>query len=209
MSALERLACALHRRDEVPNQELAKDLVRRRDKAGIREIALSLWNKDPDIRNDCIKVLYEIGYLEPRLVAPFWEDFLRLLDSSNNRMVWGAMLALSTVAHLKANELFRHYRRIEQAVDSGSVITQDNGIATLAIIATKSRHYRRRILPFLLKHLETCRSKDIPQHSEKTLPAVDARTSKLFIKTLRKRSASLSAPQLKRVNKMIEAAGQL
>jgi hypothetical protein len=208
MSALERLACMQHRRDEIPNQELAKDLVRRKDKAGIREVAENLWNSDRNIQNDCIKVLYEIGYLDPRLIAQFSGDFLKLLESKNNRMAWGGMLALSTVANLRANQLFKQYRVIEQAVETGSVITQDNGIATLATIASKSRGYRKKIFPFLLKHLETCRPKDIPQHSEKSLIAVDAYNRKSFIKVLEKRSGLLSPSQLKRVTRVIREVNQ-
>ena len=43
MSVLDRLASSLHRRDEVPNQELARDLSAKKDKAGIREIAENLF----------------------------------------------------------------------------------------------------------------------------------------------------------------------
>ena len=61
VSVLNRLASSLGRRDEVPNQELARDLAGKKDKAGVREIAENLWNKDKNIQADCIKVLYEIG----------------------------------------------------------------------------------------------------------------------------------------------------
>jgi hypothetical protein len=63
MSVLNRLAHSLGRRDEVPNQDLARDLVAKKDKRGIREIAENLWGKDKNIQADCIKVLYEILYL--------------------------------------------------------------------------------------------------------------------------------------------------
>jgi len=46
MSIINRLANSLGRRDEVPNQELARDLAAKKDKKGIREIAENLWNKD-------------------------------------------------------------------------------------------------------------------------------------------------------------------
>jgi hypothetical protein len=58
----------------------------------------------------------------------------------------------------------------------------------------------------LLKHLETCRPKDIPQHSEKSLIAVDAHNVQAFVKILKKRSDTLSPPQLKRVVKVIQEA---
>ena len=61
MSVLNQLASALGRRDELPNQELARALVRNNDLQGIAEICQNLLNKDKFIKRDCIKVLYEIG----------------------------------------------------------------------------------------------------------------------------------------------------
>ena len=95
MSALERIAHFRNRRDEVPNQELARDLAARKDRAGIREIAENLWNKDKGIQADCVKVLYEVGYLNPHWSPPYAEEFLKLLKSKNNRLVWGGMIALA------------------------------------------------------------------------------------------------------------------
>jgi hypothetical protein len=69
----------------VPNQELARELAAREDRAGVREIAENLWNPEPNVRSDCLKVLYEIGYLRPDLVAPYAGDFLKLLGGRNNR----------------------------------------------------------------------------------------------------------------------------
>ena len=37
----------------------------------MREIAENLWNKDKNIQADCIKVLYEVGYIEPPLIAQY------------------------------------------------------------------------------------------------------------------------------------------
>jgi hypothetical protein len=49
MSALAQIAYLQGRRDELPNQELARDLVERRDLAGIREIAENLSSDNPQI----------------------------------------------------------------------------------------------------------------------------------------------------------------
>src|SRR2546422_884291 len=100
MSALEKIASMQGRRDEVPNQELAKELAAKADRKGIKEIADNLWNKDKNIQADCIKVLYEIGYLKPELIGGYVSDFVKLLSSKNNRLVWGAMTALTTVAEI-------------------------------------------------------------------------------------------------------------
>src|SRR5262245_57511213 len=107
MSIVNKLASALDRRDEVPNQELAEAIVRKRDKAAVQELVENLTNKNKNIQSDCIKVLYEIGEREPALIAEHHDAFGKLLDSSNNRLAWGAMTALDTIAAVKPAAVFR------------------------------------------------------------------------------------------------------
>ena len=132
MSALDRIAYFQGRRDEVPNQELACDLAAREDRAGIREIAEALWHREPNVRSDCLKMLYEIGYLKPELVAPYAGDFLKLLGSRDNRLVWGAMIGLSTVAELAADQIYLHVAEIQQVMAGGTIITLDAGVLALS-----------------------------------------------------------------------------
>ncbi len=206
MTALQRIAHFQNRRDEVPNQELARDLASKGDRSGIREIAQNLTNSDKDIRADCIKVLYEVGYLKPALIAEYAEDFLKLLKSRNNRLVWGGMIALGTVADLKADLVFEHLAEIKKAMEAGSVITMDNGVQTLARAASKKDKYRQAIFPYLLNHLKTCRPKEIAQHAEKTLPAVNAGNKAQFTALLKKRMTDISGGALTRVKKVIKEA---
>jgi hypothetical protein len=207
MSAVQRIAYYQNRRDEVPNQELAKDLAAKKDRKGIREIADNLWNKNTQVQSDCLKVLYEIGYLRPELIAPYAEDFLKLLHSRNNRLMWGAMIALSTVADLKADEIYPHVDEIKQVMDRGSVITKDNGVKVLALVAAQKTAYSKTIFPYLLHHLETCRPKDVPQHAEKTAVAVNARNKQQFVAVLGIRLVDLSSSQAARVKKVMKDVG--
>jgi len=206
VSVLGRIAHFQDRRDEVPNQELAHDLASRQDRRGIKEIADNLWNQEKDIQADCIKVLYEVGYVEPALIAGYAEDFVKLLKSRNNRLVWGGMIALGTVAALKADVVFAHIEDIQQAMKTGSVITVDNAVVVLARAASTSDRYRKAIFPLLIGHLKTCRPKDVPQHSEKTLPAVNPSNRKDFVAVLTKRMGDLSGSGLARVKKVIKQA---
>ena len=206
MTVLNKIAYFQNRRDEVPNQELARELVESKDTAGVREIAENLWNEDRNVANDCIKVLYEIGYLAPELIADYVGDFLKFMQSRNNRMVWGAMMALSTIAALKADEIYPSVGEIEQVMETGSVITIDNSVKILAIVASKNETYRAEVFPYLLNHLATCRPKDVPQHSEKTLVAVNAANKGEFIAVLEKRMVDLKGAQVTRVKKVIKEA---
>jgi hypothetical protein len=205
MSVLNRLASSLGRRDEVPNQELARDLAARKDQAGIRAIAENLWNKDKNIQADCIKVLYEVGSIEPRLISAYTEDFARLLRSKNNRLVWGGMTALAEVAKTDPDAIFIHLDAIKKAKETGSVIAVDHAISALAHTAAKEE-YNKIVFPYLLKHLSGCRPKEVPQHAERTLPAVHSANKADFIKVLEKRLEDLSGSGLARVKKVIKQA---
>jgi hypothetical protein len=206
MCALKRIAYFQDRRDEVPNQELAKQLVQTQDRDGIGEIAANLWHKDVNVRSDCVKVLYEVGYLEPGIIAGYAGDLIKLLQSRNNRLVWGAMIALSTVAALKADDLFQHRAEIQQAMAEGSVITVDAAVKALAVVASKKDAYREELFPHLLQHLQSCRPKDVAQHAESTLVAVDPSHSAAFVAVLEKRLPDLSSSQAARVRKAIRTA---
>ncbi|MFO0968787.1 MAG: hypothetical protein U0793_24800 [Gemmataceae bacterium] len=200
MSVLDKLAFYQNRGDEVPNQELAKALAMAKDRKGIREIAENLWHDNPQVQSDCLKVLYEIGYLEPALIGDWVGDFIKLLGSKNNRLVWGSMIALSTVAEAKAAELFEQRGAIQEAMERGSVITIDNGVKTLALIAAGNAARIKVLFPYLLRHLETCRPKEIPQHAEKTS------NCSRFFQVLEKRLPELTSAQGARVRRVIKKA---
>src|SRR3989337_2674112 len=132
MSVLHKTAFHQNRRDEVPNQLLARELVDQKNLDGIREIANNLWHENPNIQSDCLKVMYEIGYLDPNMIAAYAKDFLTLLKNKNNRLVGGSMIALSTIAQVNPEDIYPHHEEIMRALERGSVITIDNGVITLA-----------------------------------------------------------------------------
>ena len=206
MTVLDQIAYFQQRHDEVPNQELARDLAERRDHAGIREIAENLANDNPQIQSDCLKVLYEIGYREPELIAAYASAFVDLLRSRNNRLVWGSMIALSTIAQIAPDMLFAHVEVIQQAIERGSVITVDNGIKTLARIAASNAAYNQVIFPYLLRHLDTCRPKDVPQHAESIVVAVNTSNQQAFIAALEQRLGGMPSSRVARLRKVIRVA---
>ena len=206
MSIIDKLAHPLGRRDEVPNQELARDLAAKKDGKGIREIVENLWHKDKNIQADCIKVLYEVGVIEPKLIADYADDFVKCLRSRNNRLVWGGMTALAEVAKANPDAVFKHLDAIKKAKETGSVITVDNAISALAYTAAGNKKYDEVIFPYLLKHLSGCRPKEVPQHAEKSMPAVNASNKADFTKVLEKRMEDLSGGGLARVKKVIKQA---
>jgi hypothetical protein len=206
MSVLDKLACALGRRDEVPNQELARDLVKSGDAAAIRELVDNLWNTNKDIRFDCIKTLYEIGYQKLELIAGHAAEFIKLITDKENRMVWGGMLALTTVAALNPEPIFQDLELFKKVIQKGSVITVDGGVKALALAASADEKYRSVILSWLLEFLSSVRPKSVAQYAESILPAVDAAHKQEFIAVLNQRLTDLSPSQAARVKKAIKIA---
>lgn len=206
MSIVDQLACMQNRRDEVPNQELARQLAETANREAIGELVGHLGDKNRDIRHDCIKVLYEIGYIHPDLIAEHVVAFLKLIKSRDNRMVWGGMITLATIAATQSEEIFTHYGALQQAMETGSVITIDNGVKVLAQVAAAKAEYNAVIFPDLLQHLKVCRDKEVPQHAESTLPAVNTENKQAFVEMLERRMADLSASQAARIKKVIKEA---
>ncbi len=138
------------RRDEVPNQQLAKKLAETENKKGIKEIADNLQHKNKSVQSDCLKVLYEIGYLKPVLIAEYAPVFLGLLRSKTNRMVWGGMIALATIADQKPDEIYAKLADVTDAIDNGTLITEVWGLKALAKVAAADEAYNQKIFAFLL-----------------------------------------------------------
>ena len=202
MSVLNRIAFFQNRRDEVSNQQLAKELAETENRVGIKEIAENLQNKNQNVRSDCLKVLYEIGYLKPDLITDYTQDFLALLKSKNNRMVWGAMIAVATVADKKPREIYAKLGDVAAAFEKGSLITVVWGTKALAKVAAADKTYKQKIFPFLAAELKKCLPRDVPMHAESILPAVDTENKQEFLSILEARKPEMTASQLARLKKV-------
>ena len=203
MSIIHKLASALERSDEVPNQLLAKQIAASDDKIAVQELVDNLANKDKAIQNDCIKVLYEIGATKPELIADEADTFSKLFGSRNNRLVWGAMTALGAVASINIAAIAKHIDILLHATETGSVITQDWGIRMLAIVCAKDKAAAKKIFPFLIHFLENCPAKDMPRHAESMLPALNADNRSHILSALETRQSALKPAQAKRVIKLM------
>ena len=204
MSVLDRIAFFQNRRDEVPNQQLAKELAEKENKVGIKEIAQNLKHKNQNVQSDCLKVLYEIGYLNPDLIADYASDFLALLKSKNNRMIWGAMIALATVADKKPKEIYVKLDNVTTAMDKGTLITLVWGTKALAKVAAADKTYKEKIFPMLTAQLKRCLPRDVPMHAESILPAIDAENKQEFLNIIEARKPEMTTSQLARLKKVLK-----
>lgn len=207
---LNRLGYLQTRRDRTPNLDLARDLVAREDMAGIREIAENMQNDNKNIHGDCMNVIYEIAIIDPNLVTPYADVFVKFLKSKHHNMVRGAITALAEIAKVKPGFIFNHLDEIKKVKETGpDSVSVDKSISTLAHTAAAGENYSREIFPYLMQHVLSCHHKEIPEHAERILPAVNENNNFEFIKTLEKRLEELSGSDFTRVKKIIRIAEKI
>jgi hypothetical protein len=198
---INKLASSLGRKDNGPNLQLAKEIILKNNKKAINELIKILQeNKNRKIQSDCIKTLYEIGYIKPELIAEYHNFFIKLLKSKNNRLVWGAMIALKTISKIKSKEIFENLSVILEVTEKGSVISNDNGIGILINLAKKQELYND-VFPLLMEQLAKCTPKQLPMYAERALLVIKEKDK--FLALLNNRINELNKEsQIKRIKKI-------
>lgn len=203
MSIINELASALNRRDEVPNQELAAKIASSKNKEAVKELIENLWVKSKDIQNDCIKVLYEVGALDPSLIAPYAATFLGLLKHKNNRLQWGGMAALDSMVSEKPDFIYQSVPAILDAVYKGSVITMD-GAVNIFIKLCSIPKYAENAFDILLEVIQKAPTNQLPMYAERAMPIVTAANKTRFLEVLSGRLNEIEKEsKRKRVEKVI------
>ncbi|SDC31232.1 hypothetical protein [Niabella drilacis] len=204
MSIIAQLSTSLGRRDEVPNQELAAQIAKTNNKKAVGELVENLSNKNKDIQHDCIKTLYETGSLKPALILPYFDDFIRLLGSKNNRLQWGAMAALDQVAMEDTGATFRSIPVLAAAADSGSVITRDHFVSILIKLCGVKAH-AADAFALLNEQLRNCPANQLPMYAENALPVINESNKAAFTQALTARLNDFEKEsKRKRVEKVLK-----
>lgn len=165
MSVISQLATSLNRRDEEPNIDLAKKIAAKADHKAVAELILCLQHKDKKIRHDCIKVLYETASIKPALIAPYWRNFLELLETGSTRMLWGAMTALDSIAEEIPAELYKALPTVESGAAKDSVIARDHAVGIFAKLSSMEK-YASQAFPMLIRQLLICPLNQLPMYAE-------------------------------------------
>jgi hypothetical protein len=205
MALIDNLPSSTGKRSKEANKIIAKEITDKSDHKSIKELLKLLDNKDRNIQSDSIEVLYETGYLKPDLIADYYEIFLELLNNKNNRLVWGAMIALSSISKIIPEDIFKVLPIITKAFDKGSVITKDAGVSVYVNLA-RIKNQKTEVLPILFDELKKCPDKQLAQYAEKSYIAIDEESKETFLEIINLRLKSLEKEsQIKRLKKVIKS----
>ncbi len=169
----------------------------------VKELIENLQSKSKDIQNDCIKVLYEIGALEPKMIEEYASTFLDLLKHKNNRLQWGGMTALNSIVSEKPAFIYESIPAILDAVSSGSVITSD-GAVNIFIKLCGIPDYAENTFAVLMEVMQRSPTNQLPMYAERAMPIVSKENKACFIEVLSKRLNEIEKEsKRKRVEKVI------
>ncbi len=158
---------------------------------------------EPDVASSAIKAIYECGYLAPELLVPHLPVFRALLDASNNRMVWGGMIAISCVAKADPQAVWAHRERIELALRNGTVITQMSAVHALTAVAASDPVKAEQLQDWFEEAFESLDAKQLLGAAELILPVAAER--RFLVSCLIERGDELAtATARKRLQRMLK-----
>jgi hypothetical protein len=190
MSILDHLASAIGRNDEQPNITVAEDLASQPNPEAVAELVNALTNAPKPVRSDAIKALYELGARDPGQIAPHLDALIALLSTKDNRLLWGALEAVSRIAPVRPDAVMAVLPQVLAAADRGSVIAKDNCIATLAALAAAGKP----VLDIALDRLQSAAPNQFPMYAELLAPVIDATHLARFRSILEARLSIVDQP---------------
>jgi hypothetical protein len=196
-----QLSCGLGRRDEKPNVAVGKRLAADGDAEGVAALVRLL--DDPDAAASAVKAIYECGYEAPELLAPHVDELFLLLTRTNNRLVWGGMIAIWCAAKADPDAVWERQCGIIRAFDGGTVITRECAIRAYATAGATSAGRRREATRWLIPRFRECRTKDTASWLEAIFPALTERGREEARKIVDDRLADLSSAARNRVARCI------
>ncbi len=124
-------------------------------------------------------------------------------------MVWGSMIALSTIASLKADCIFKKIGLILETMKNGTLITEVWGIKTLVKLSINKQKYKTKLLPVLIDYLEKCRPIDFASRVETIIPVLKSSEDKEILSTIiQKKTNELSLSQTKKLKTILNKDGK-
>ena len=177
------LSSSQGRRDENLNILLAQRIVDNNDQKGMKELIFLINQKDKKVASDAIKVLYEIGYRNPKILVKWLPDLIPFLENKNNRLQWGAMTTISTLAHDYPEKIHSFLPQILSAMENGSVISKDHGVKILASLTSINKH-RSDILTLLMEFIQTAPVNQFPTYATTAAYIVKTKDENILLKEI-------------------------
>ncbi len=189
----DRRARALGRRDEQPNIEMAAELAQSADSDQIAELARLARTCKKPVSHDAIKVLYELGLLAPKLIAPHKEILVQLLASTDNRTIWGSLQVLDAITSIEADFIAKNLNAILDAADRSSVIARDKTMSILSQLNSNDR-FAPMVSPVILQRIAHAAPNQFPMYAELAAATMPKKHHAALENIITERRAGIASP---------------
>lgn len=206
---LARLAISMNRNDEMPNLELAANIVFNLDEEAV-SILVSVIERHDDIHApDAARVLSEVGARDLSLLLPFADRLVGLCEESNAEMLPYTMTALAPMAHKFAEQLWDRrdlFWTTLTATTPPSEMAQAAAVRLLSALCAAGPDYARTLAGGLVDLLGKCMPKDVAFFAESVLPALGTAHSHRAKPVLDRRMKELTPAEVARLRRAVRAA---
>jgi hypothetical protein len=206
---LARLAVSMQRCDEMPNLELAADLVLNEDDNAVGILVGVLERHDVEHAPDAARVLCEVGTRAPALLLKHAERLLSLCDDSQKDVLAYTMYAFSPVAHRHAEALWDMRDLFWSALadlTQPADMAQAGAVRLLSALCAAGPDYARTLAGGLVDLLGKCMPKDVAFFAESVLPALGTAHSHRAKPVLDRRMKELTPAEVARLRRAVRAA---
>lgn len=122
-------------------EKIASDILNRSNPDEIKGLISNLFVQNRGLQKDSFTLLKWISEREPKILIPFFEDFIKLLKSDYNRMRWGSMQIIRNLNPLVPHLTYSHLEELEDAVRMGSIVEQDQWVDILVDLSRNPSYY--------------------------------------------------------------------
>jgi hypothetical protein len=206
---LARLATSMNRSDEMPNLEVAADIVFSDDVDSVSMLVSVIERHDTVHAPDAARVLCEVGIRAPHLLEPSSDRLLALCDESQKEVLAYTMYAMSPLAHRYAEHLW-DLRDLFWAsladLQTPANMAQAGAVKLLAALCAAGPDYARTLAGGLVDLLGKCMPKDVAFFAESVLPALGTAHSHRAKPVLDRRMKELTPAEVARLRRAVRAA---
>jgi hypothetical protein len=206
---LGRLAVSVGRYDEMPNLELAADIVFADDTDAVSVLICVIERHDDLLGSDAARVIAEVGTRAPDLLLAHSDRLVEMIDVSRAEMLPYTMMALSPVASRYAEQLWPSRDLFWAALadlNQTADLAQGGAVRLLAAMCAASPDYARTLAGGLVDLLGKCMPKDVAFFAESVLPALGPAHSHRAKPVLDRRLKELTPAEVARLRRAQRAA---
>lgn len=206
---LGRLAVAMNRHDDMPNQELAANIVFHLDHEAVGILVGAIERADDVHASDAARVLCEVGTRDEELLHPVQERLVTLCQEGPNAMLPFAMYALSPIAERVGEQLWDMRELLWSVLQDGAEhaeMARAAAVRLLSALCASGPDYARTLAGGLVDLLGKCLPKDVALYAESVLPALGAAHSHRAKPVLDRRMKELTPAEVARLRRAVRLA---